>query len=131
MFCSKCGKEIQVTEKICPECGNPVSDEEVQYTAPQSFEAYVQPAAEPADNGPWKVFAILGFILSLFSIILCWSGSLAFCLVISALPFSIMGRKSIHKRGMALAGIILSSIALVLSVIFFTASFPVLVNLLK
>lgn len=131
MFCTNCGKEIRETEKFCPECGNPVNIENVQYSAPQSFEAYSQPAAEPADIGPWKAFAILGFILGLFSLILFWSGPLAFCLTLNALPFSIMGRKSIHKRGMALAGIILSSIALGLSFIFFIASLPELKYLLK
>lgn len=128
MYCTNCGKEIKSTENFCGECGFPVRGyQPAQYREEQ--RADVQPAN--TDSGPWAAFAILGFILGLISICLCWTGPVGLLFALNALPFAIMGRKSTQRRGKALAGIILSSIAMGLAFLITLVSLPEIINALN
>lgn len=95
MFCTNCGKEINENAYVCPGCG-----------------ALVQPKSTSApENGAKKtnVLAIVGFVLS-------------FIFPIAGLICSIIGHRNAAQyqdqyKSLALAGIIISAVALALSLL--------------
>jgi hypothetical protein len=93
------------------------------YGAPNS---YVQPApypymvAAPLDPGAGQAVTslVLGIISTAFAFIPCF-GVIAPVTGIIGLIFGILGRKSVGRHSMAIAGIVLSSIGIGLSLIVF------------
>ena len=116
-FCTQCGSALEEGSAVCPNCGNKIkSAEEVVVNNP---EPMVNQNVSYDNSGVKKnnVFALVGFILSLVNILCC--GSLS----IFGLIFSIVGLVESKKqdgngKGMAIAGIIISSIFIVLSILF-------------
>ena len=113
-FCTQCGSALEEGSAVCPNCGNKIRkvEEEVVYSEPANQNVTYE------NNGTKKnnVFALVGFILSLVNILCC--GSLS----IFGLIFSIVGLVESKKqdgngKGMAIAGIIISSVFIVLSII--------------
>lgn len=105
MFCTNCGKEIDDNAVVCPGCGVP-TDNMKKSVAPA-------PAAAPAQK---NTMALVGFILSL----------LGFNVI--ALILSIVGLTNCKKpeyngdgKGFAIAGIIISSIYIVIIIILYAA----------
>ena len=101
-FCSNCGNEVVEEAVICPKCGASVSQKN-QNVSPKGNNS----------NG----MATAGFILSFFVPLL-------------GLIFSILGLKKVKEtntgKGLSTAGIIISSIALfitLISVIIFSVAF--------
>lgn len=101
MFCKNCGKEINDGAVVCPNCGV-ATDNMVKASAP---------VAAPAQK---NTMALVGFILAL----------LGFNLI--ALILSIVGLTNCKKpeyngdgKGFAIAGIIISSIYIVVFIILF------------
>ena len=100
-FCSNCGNELADQAVICPKCGVSTG----------------QNAVAGNNNNTSNGMAIAGFVLSFFVPLL-------------GLIFSILGLKKVKEtsagKGLATAGIIISSIALfiiLLSVIIFSVAF--------
>ena len=64
-YCSKCGSEIDENATFCPNCGNPVSNE--NNTSVKNDSAAIKTAT--------KVFMVIGCVLSAlyFLIPLCWT----------------------------------------------------------
>ena len=96
-FCSKCGKEGKANAKFCEFCGNQMVEETV--TTVES---------EPVT--PRNGMALAGFILSFFVPVL-------------GLIFSIIGaakapRLNGDRKGLAIAGIIISAITIVVRIFF-------------
>ncbi|MBR5192322.1 MAG: DUF4190 domain-containing protein [Clostridia bacterium] len=96
MFCKVCGKEINDQAVICPNCGCAVSN---------------SPTQQPTEEKKQKVniLAIVGFVLSLASLLLALWGTVA----IAGLVCSIIGLVQIKNseqggRGLAIAGICVS-----------------------
>ncbi len=97
MYCKNCGKEIDDKAAICVYCGVPTS-------------AYVRldgQADIPEQN---NVMAIVGFVLSFF-------------VAVAGLICSIIGYRNVPKyggkgRGFALAGIIISIVSIIGTVIY-------------
>lgn len=110
-FCKKCGAQLEDGAKFCPKCGA-TQEEAAPQVAPIA-------AAPVEDNGPWKVFAILGLVFGIVGLVFCWAYGSGGLISATGLVFSILGKKSTTKAGNATAGLILSIIGLALSVIFF------------
>lgn len=131
MYCKKCGKQLNDTDKFCPACGastdnNRDSDRQFSYTQPdyfdippqsqrqdyysqqpsqqQSYQYGTQQQQKPAQQQESNLCAILGFIFSFF-------------VPIVGLVLSIMGRQKRQYRELATAGMVISIISIVLSVI--------------
>lgn len=96
------------------------------YSAPN---VYMQPApypygvpipVAPPDPGSGQAVTslVLGILSTVFAFIPCF-GLISFVLGIIGLIMGIFGRKSVTRHGNAVAGIVLSSIGLGLSVLFF------------
>ena len=107
MYCKTCGKEINDNAVICPHCGCSTKHE------PDGIKS------DSADKN--NLMSLLGFILSLVSFVLY------FLVVVSiiGLIFSIIGLIQCNQRGerlkgLAITGIILSSVSVIFMVLMFT-----------
>lgn len=110
MFCRNCGKEIDDNSAVCMYCGTPTG-----LATPQQPQQPVQPQQHQQPAAQSNTMALVGFILSFFMSLL-------------GLIFSIIGYKNSklpeyegpnNYRGLALAGIIISSISMGVYVILF------------
>lgn len=106
MFCRYCGKELNDKAVVCPNCGILTHEEEVYSKAKASEQpkAQPQPAAQPAPQAKTNVLAIVGFVL-------CFFVSLA-GLICSAIALKQIKTSGEGGKGLALAGVIISSISL-------------------
>lgn len=105
-FCSKCGAKLEVIDKFCNSCGTKVIGVPVEESNTQISMVNENNVSSQKNNG----FALAGFIISLVSTICCCG-----CLSGLSLIFSIIGLSQINKtheggKGLAIAGIVLSSI---------------------
>lgn len=107
-FCKKCGAQLEDGAKFCPKCG--ATQEQA---APQAAPVAAAPVAE---QGPWKVFAILGLVFGIVGLVFFWVSFGGFWFSATGLVFSILGKKSVSKKGMATAGLVLSIVGLALGV---------------
>lgn len=103
MFCKTCGKEINDNAVICPYCGC-------------STENAVK--KEEKERPKLNVLSLVGFILSLVSLLLSLYGIVA----IAGLVLSIVGLYQCSKngerlKGLAIAGIIVSAVSIVYTII--------------
>lgn len=84
---------------------------------------YVQPEMYPAvPEEPGSGQAVAGMVLGIISVVFAFIPCLGFVSLVTGiigLVMGIMGRKAVSRHGMAVAGIVLSSIGIGLSVIFF------------
>lgn len=117
MYCGKCGSQIDDGLAFCTVCGAPVNNnggQSVQPVAqmPTAQEPITLTQAEPVrENG----FAIAGLIISLVALIFISFKYMNILVPGLSLVFSILGvcKKNSKRKGMAIAGIIISSIWLV------------------
>lgn len=105
MYCYKCGREIPEDANVCPYCGVEQQHNEVRYE-----KAII--------NQDYNIFALLGLISSLLSVI----SGINFFAAIGGLILSIIGLNQIHKqnqrgKGCAITGIIISIIVIVINII--------------
>ena len=111
LYCPNCGTENNDAAKHCTNCG-------VAFV--QSAAAPATPAAAPARGT--NTWALVGFIVSMVNIACCtW-------LSLPGLIFSIIGMVSAKKKneggwGLALAGVIVSSITLLIWIFYFGLMF--------
>jgi len=131
-FCSNCGAEIQDGFAFCEKCGNPV-DGSVKAPAQQpAQQAQYNPqyAQAPAKrNG----MALAGFILSLVNVFCCLGGLNLFALIFSIIGLVKAKDYNGDRKGLALAGLIITIVAMVISVIVYvimiaTGSFEEMVS---
>ena len=117
-FCTQCGSALEEGSAVCPNCGNKIRsvEEEVVVNNP---EPMVNQNVSYENNGEVKknnVFALVGFIISLVNILCCGSFSI-FGLVFSIIGLVESKKQNGNGKGMAIAGIIISSIFIVLSIL--------------
>ena len=126
MFCKNCGKSIDDSAVICPNCGVQVGE----LKTPEVSAA--QPAA-PVAEAPTQntnVVGIVGFSLAMASAV-CWILGLliGFFMILSiivgigALVCSIIGMKSTKTsakpfRGLTIAGLVVSIVVLAVTILF-------------
>lgn len=118
MFCSQCGSKIDDEAKFCAQCGTPVARSAPQaqpYVAP----VYVEPRpvqcercdkrGVESNKGGDNVVGLVGFIL-------------AFICPLAGLICSIIGygnaKKGAPNRGLSVAGIIISALAVGASLLY-------------
>ena len=101
MYCRNCGKEISEETRFCPACGSKQFED-----SNRSHETYDDPfttsseAIEVEDKPAkcWSVFALIGKILGIVSLCLCWIPyPLAMALGIPGIVMSCLGRKAIDE----------------------------------
>ncbi|GEM_PF-1615574 len=131
MICNKCNASIPDDSSFCPACGSPIERHEEQqaYIPIQTVQPTyipVQPTMPPQmmtsyapvpvnENSKMNWAAITGFILSLIALCSFWLGLIPFIFAVTGLIFSILGAKS-DKKGLAIAGIVISVVAMVIAV---------------
>ena len=97
MFCKTCGSEINDNAVICPKCGCQTKD-------------IVEPQTQIVQKSKINVLCLVGFILSLVSLIIALAGIIA----IAGLVLSIIGIVQANKnderlKGLGIAGIVVSA----------------------
>ena len=134
-YCPSCNQPNDDATTYCASCGQPFGQpnysQQPQGYAPPPPQGY---APQPPGYGPQVTkppgngMGVAGMVLGIIAIVTCWWGYAAIVsmiLAIVGLVLSIMGRKKNAEvgapAGMATAGLIMSIIALVLSVIVFIA----------
>lgn len=70
------------------------------------------------DSGPWKVFAIIGYVMGIVSLVLCFI-PFFFFEIIPGIVFSYLGKNSSSKRMFADKGFIFNIVAIILNVVSF------------
>ena len=106
MFCRVCGKEINDEAVICPHCGCSVKDEPT-----------VSKSASGEKTGKSNVMSIVGFILSLVSLLISLFGTVATAgLVLSIIGLVQCNQKGERLKGLAIAGLIVSIVSLIYTV---------------
>ena len=124
MFCQFCGKELNFSDKVCSNCGAQVEgvmEENNTYHVENNNRVESHFQNENANNGkgPFKVFAIIGLALGIFSFVVSLIPFFGFfCFWIPGMVFSILGIKSKDNRGKAITGLVFSSVALLITALY-------------
>ena len=124
MFCQFCGKELNFSDKVCSNCGAQVEgvmEENNTYHVENNNRVESHFQNENANNGkgPFKVFAIIGLALGIFSFVLSMIPFAGLCCFwIPGMVFSILGIKSKDNRGKAITGLVFSSVALLITALY-------------
>ena len=92
---------------------------------PPSSPYNYTPQPEQQKSGK-DVLALLGMIFGIVSIVFCCMNLLDLPFAIAGVILSILGLKSVRKKGMAIAGVICSSIATILCIIIFCSGMAAL-----
>lgn len=105
-FCKKCGCYLEDNCNCCPSCGEVVTKKQP--------EAIIE-EDKNKERGPWKGFAIASLpssIVGLITIFMPYLSIYGFITINVALVLAILGLKSKKNHGLALAGLIISCVAL-------------------
>ena len=94
MYCRNCGKELNENAMFCDQCGAKVSvdENEVVELTKQMEEVIEEP------KGPWKVFAIVGYVLGIVNLVLVLLPFYSLIMSVYGIVLSALGKKSIVKR---------------------------------
>ena len=124
-FCRECGKELEENSKFCKNCGTKIEEEKTEEANTSNENINESAASNAGTNVTYNQtyvtkksngMAVAGFVISLVSLLCCgypsWLG----------LIFSIIGLVNANKnegegKGLAIAGIVISSILLILIVL--------------
>ena len=124
-FCRECGKELEENSKFCNNCGTKIEEEKTEEANTSNENTNESAASNAGTNVTYNQtyvtkkingMAIAGFVISLVSLLCCgyssWLG----------LIFSIIGLVNANKnegegKGLAIAGIVISSILLIIIVL--------------
>ena len=152
MFCNFCGKEVDEGTQTCPHCGadlkadtsataDPVKEEQVAEVAPATAEpapapapapkpapapaAAPKPAPAPAPKPQAPVqqelkpngMALAGFILAFF---------FPYVGIILAIVGLVRCKKGYNRKGLAIAGIILSALSIFMNIISYVFILPMI-----
>lgn len=127
-YCSNCGAVLLPDSKFCNECGSKVIESVVvnSNTPTVNSTNYV---AVKTQAKCWTVFAKIGFGVGLAGLI-C-SFIYVYGIIISAhgLVFSILGLRSYHSHGKAVAGMIMSIVGIALGFILSVMCVVCIINL--
>lgn len=104
-FCVNCGQEVPAGNNVCTNCGTPVNG--------GNTTVVVNNTQPTQSNG----FAIAGFIVSLVSTFLCCGSLNTISLILSIVGLVKAKDYNGAGKGLAIAGIIISAIVIVISII--------------
>ncbi len=106
-FCTECGRKLTGDDKFCPSCGLKIGEEVITVSTTDSTSTISE-----SDNG----IAIAGFICAIFGLNIIG-------LILSAIGISNANKNGGKNKGLAIAGVIISCIRLVISIIIIIAWF--------
>lgn len=128
MYCTSCGSYVPDNQGVCPNCGAAVTPAQAQPVYQQPVyqqHAYQQPAYHapvytPVDVPRGNGLGTAGMVLGIVSTCISWIPAINVIVFVTGflgLIFSIVGvcRRNVSGKGKAIAGIILSAIALVIT----------------
>ncbi len=117
MYCRICGKDVNDQAVICPHCG-------CQIATPVQTEQTTKPQKKA------NIFCIIGFVLSLISLILALWGIVAIAgLVLSIIGIIQCSRNGDKLKGLGIAGICVATGSLVYTVYCFVVILAALATL--
>ena len=145
MFCNFCGKEVDEGTQTCPHCGanlkadtpataDPVKEEQVaeaasaatepvKVTPPPAPAPKPAPAPAPKPQAPAQQelqpngMALAGFILAFF---------FPYVGIILSIVGLVRCKKGYNRKGLAIAGIILSALSIFMNIISYVFIFPMI-----
>lgn len=134
MFCRKCGSKLPDDSRFCPACGEKVIVEEVkkeeiikevvvQEKTEEIKPEIVEETTQKEPRGPWKAFAIAGYVIGIFSIAGCMIpviNSYVVTLGEFGIILSALGLRSIKNHSKAKTGLTLSIIGWCVSIVVYT-----------
>ena len=133
MYCENCGRKYSKGTIYCEYCGAKLKDELVEtidYNAanPLLQESPSFDVTHPAQPKCWTVFAKVGFILGIITLIAAFIPYIDIITVDLCIPgiiFSALGKKvyDTNIRSKASTGLILNIIAILLSIVMFFVYF--------
>ena len=116
-YCEHCGSKIENTATFCPNCGAKFEVKEVVQPTPvnnpQQNQSQMNTSGMPADNT-----TVAAFVCSLVGLLFCCTIVAIPGLVLSIISLVNMnnGKIDSSKKNLAIASIIISSIALLMSI---------------
>lgn len=130
MYCNSCGSYVPDNQAICGNCGAPVTPAQPVYQQPVYQQpvyqqpAYHAPVYQPADMPRGNGIGTAGLVMGIVSAALCWIPFVNVVVFITGLLgfiFSLIGvcRRNVTGKGKAIAGLILSIVAVVFAYIMY------------
>ena len=152
MFCRRCGNKLNDGDLFCSKCGSKVENdiEEVVFPEPVvveettpvveetviDVEEETTPVVEEATNevkeprGPWKVFAIIGYVYGIVSLVSILIPFYSFAMAIDGIIFSALGVRSTVYNKKAKKGLTMNIISCVVNYIWSIIFYVILLFLL-
>lgn len=145
MFCRRCGNKLNDGDLFCSKCGSKVENdvEEVVFPEPvvdvveettpvvEETTTVVEEATnEPKEpRGPWKAFAIVGFVHGIVALACILFPFFSFALSIDGIVFSALGKKSIAQREKADKGLSMNIASCIINYIWSIALYVIIIVL--
>lgn len=121
MYCRQCGKELNEDARFCPACGAKVYQETDSNSYGSTYsDPFTTATATEIEDKPakcWSVFALVGKILGIIAIVICWLPLYGAMAGVPGIVFSCLGRKAIDDNAirnrtiglkLAIAGTVIS-----------------------
>ena len=151
MFCRRCGNKLNDGDLFCSKCGSKVENdiEEVIFPEPVvveettpvveetviDVEEETTPVVEEVTNevkeprGPWKAFAIVGYVHGIVALACILFPVFSFVLSIDGIIFSALGKKSIAQREKADKGLSMNIASCIINYIWSIALYVIIIVL--
>ena len=119
-YCTNCGRELEEGAKTCGYCGVAIQGvSEIASNTNQSIDnssttVNKQNVSTQQTNG----LAVAGFVVSLVSFLCCCGGISIVSLILSIVGLTQSKKINDSGKGLAIAGIIISAIGIIISVVF-------------
>lgn len=125
MTCATCGKEVDASNKFCPNCGNELNDANVSNTALYADEIDMNLIKLP-DTGPWKNFAQVAKVFGILSIFFQFVPVLGLITSFFAISFGALGFRSLYRKGRAIGAFVIGLNAFFVNIIMSIILIPLL-----
>ena len=148
MYCRQCGNKLSETANFCEVCGTKViKNEEVIEEVVYPEEVIITPSEENneptvieekavvesydnEDNGPWKVFAIIGYVYGIVNLVMMLIPFVSFAAAIDGIIFSALGKKSKKQHKYAKTGLTANIVACAINYVWSIVFYILIIYLL-
>ena len=97
MYCRNCGKELNEETQFCPACGSKQYDSASKASYDDPFTTSTATEVEDKPAKCWSVFALIGKILGIVAVAICWLPLYGAIAGVPGIVFSCLGRKAIDN----------------------------------